>query len=273
MLKTYVGCKGPMVAYPIGRLTPSDDEKNVGVSGTPLDRLCIDDLLRECLGTQACAYILDVSSRTGANKGIFTCSYAGTMGKFIPGALPRKEHVAAMAVKEEWAFVKDETDSVLIFITHIQDRINSYVDFMEGLLTYLDEQEKKQPAMADFTGRLRTQVKKDIRIFSNYASALTRADGAKRAVPILAKVYKALDLDTPEVVQAGVAAPPGVARGIGDPQDTRVNMLRMKAQVLRAMATMEMAKNPAAAEIAREVRKRTEEALRNPVGYEKATAW
>ena len=102
---------------------------------------------------------------------------------------------------------------------------------------------------------------------------LTRADGAKRAVPILAKVYKAFDVDTPEIVQTGIAVIPGVPQGIGDPQDARVAELRKKVRVLRGLATVEMAKNPAAAEVAREVRKRTEAVLRNPVGYEKVVTW
>ncbi len=59
----------------------------------------------------------------------------------------------------------------------------------------------------------------------------------------------------------------------GDPGDRRLRNLRRKVMVIRAMATMEMARNPAMGEIAKEIRKRTEAVLRNPHSYEKVTVW
>ena len=179
-----------------------------------------------------------------------------------------------MTMKEERAFIRTQNEQVLIFITHIQDRINAYVDFMEGLLAYLDEQEKKQPNLSAFIGRLRVMAKKEMFMYGGrFQSPLKRADGAKRADPLLADVYKALEVDTPERAYKALGAIPGIPQGIGDPQDLRVAQLRRRAKEIRAMATMEMATNPAAGEIAKEVRKRTEAVLRNPAGYERPITW
>ena len=259
----FVGYNGIMVIYPTSR-----------TKETPLDRLCLDDLLRECLGSQPCAYILDVSARTATNKGIFTCSYGATFGKIIPRELPRYERVAAMTLKEERAFVRRQNEDVLIFITHIQDRINVYVSFLQWLLQYLDEQEKAHPELADFIGRMRNLAKEKMFMYGGrYEDPIRKADGAKRAEPLLAKVYKALEVDTPECATAALGAVPAIPQSIGDPQDLRVAQLRVRTKQLRTMAMMEMAVNPSAGEIAREIRKRTEEALRNPSGYERPVTW
>ncbi len=261
--RAFVPLNGVMVAYPISR-----------AKETPLDRLCLDDLLRECLGSQPCAYILDISARTSTNKGIFTCSYGATFGKIIPRELPRYQRVAAMTLKEERAFVRRQNEDVLVFVTHIQDRLNVYVDFLRSLHQYLDEQEKEHPDLAEFIGRMRNLAKQEMFMYGGRReNPIRTADGAKRAEPLLAKMYKALELDTPERAAAGLGAVPAIPQSIGDPQDLRVAQLRVRTRQLRAMATMEMAANPAASEIAKEVRKRTDAALRNPAGYERAVTW
>jgi hypothetical protein len=261
--KGYVGLSGVMAAYPISR----DD-------GTPLERLCVDDLLRECLGTQACAYILDVDSRTKTDKGIFTCSYGATFGKIMPAGVARKDRAVALALKEERAFVRTQNEQVLIFITHIQDRINVFVDLFERMLAYLDEQEKKQPDLADFAKRMRELARKKMFMYGGrYQDPIKKADGAKRAEPLLAKVYRALEVDTPEQVRAAFRSVGAIPQSIGDPQDLRVAQLRRRTKELRAMAGLEMAVNPAAAETAKTIRKWTEEALRNPSGYERPITW
>jgi len=80
-------------------------------------------------------------------------------------------------------------------------------------------------------------------------------------------------VDTPECATAALGAVPAIPQSIGDPQDLRVAQLRVRTKQLRTMAMMEMAVNPSAGEIAREIRKRTEEALRNPSGYERPVTW
>jgi hypothetical protein len=268
-----------MVAYPIGRLTPDEDQKRRKMQGTPLDRLCLDDLLRECLGIGPCESVLDKEARQAINPGIFTCSYGKTPFAFIPGgSKEQEERYAPRCLKEDRVFLKGHTDGVQVFIKYIQDRINAYVDMRANLLTYLAETEKKYPDQAEFIGRMRKEMDRPVRIFSNYSKPDIRANGEERVKPMVADYYKALKLDTPEQMrkaQRSLSANGGIPGGIGDPQDARLQSLRRHVVVWRSMATQEMARNPGpgTTEIAQEVRKRTEATLVNPAGHEKVTTW
>jgi len=51
-------------------------------------------------------------------------------------------------------------------------------------------------------------------------------------------------------------------------QDGVVARCRNSVKIIRQMATIEMAVNPKSAEVAREVRKRTQQALRGALGHE-----
>jgi hypothetical protein len=268
-----------MVAYPIGRLTVSEDQKRRKMQGTPLDRFCVEDLLRECLGLGPCETVLDTEARKSINPGIFTCSYGKTPFGFIPaGPKEQEDHYTPGCLKEDRVFLKGHTDGVQVFIKYIQDRINAYVDMRARLLAYFAEAEKKYPDASEFIGRMRKEMDKPVRVFSNYGKIDDRANGEERVKPMVAEYYKALKLDTPEQVrkaQRGLSANGGIPGGIGDPQDARLQALRQHVRLWRAMATQEMAKNPGpgSAEIAKEVRKQTEATLRNPAGHEKGYTW
>ena len=56
--------------------------------------------------------------------------------------------------------------------------------------------------------------------------------------------------------------------GIGGNQDELVGECRMVVKMLRQRAAMAMATDPRAAPIAKEVRRRTQQMLRNPTSYE-----
>lgn len=251
---------GPMVAYPIARFD------------TPIEQLCVEDLLVRCLGAGPCAYVLDVEAAKPIYKGIFTCSYGKTPGMFIPAGPSFDANLrAAETWKEDRAFMKNETRAVATFIKFIQDRINTYLDLIAELLAYLDQAEKKHPKQSEFIGRLRKELTKPTQVFGRAVPVNVRANGEAIFAPWMAEMMKAMRVDTAEQAAKGFAA--AKAPEIGDPQDARVAGLRLKVKVVRSMATMEMARNPAAAEIAREIRKRIEAALRNPSNYERETQW
>jgi hypothetical protein len=120
-------------------------------------------------------------------------------------------------------------------------------------------------------GRLRKEMDRPTLVFRRSVKPEVKANGEEIFRPWMADMMKAMRADTPEQAKKGFSA--AGAPGIGDPQDARLAGLRKQVKVWRAMATMEMAKNPEAAEIAGEVRKRTEAALRNPSNYERETMW
>ncbi len=82
---------------------------------------------------------------------------------------------------------------------------------------------------------------------------------------------KAMRVDTPEQAKKGFAA--AKAPQIDDPQDARVAGLRLKMKIVRSMAGLEMARNPSAGGMAKEIRNRIEAALRHPTNYERETVW
>lgn len=251
---------GPMLVYPIARFE------------TPIERLTIEDLLARALGSGPCAYVLDVEAAKPKYVGIFTCSYGKTPGMFIPEGPKFDYNLRAVETwKEDRAFMKKETRAVATFIKYIQDRINVYVDLTHDLLKYLDEAEKKYPQQGEFIGRLRAELKKPTRVFQKMVAYDVRANGEAIFKPWMDEMMKAMRIDTPEQGARGFSAEK--APQIGDPQDARVAGLRTKMKVVRSMATMEMTRNPGAVEIAKEIRQRIENALRNPSNYERETQW
>ena len=257
---TLVRYDGPMVAYPIARFN------------TPGERLCIDDLMRNCLGMGACEYVLDVEARSPAYVGIFTCSYGKTPGMFIPTG-PVFDHYRRTAEtwKEDRAFMKNDTKDVMKFITFIQDRINKYLDLRLEILAYLDEAEPKNPGSSEFIVKLKKEMGKPAPVFKKLVMPDVRAKGAAVFQPWMDELMKAMRVDTPDQAEKGFAA--AHAPDIGNSADARVAALRRQVKQWRAIATMEMAKNPKVATIAKEIRKRTEAALRNPSSYERPTVW
>jgi hypothetical protein len=261
--KGYVGLEGVGAVYPITR-----------TEDTPPAQLCMDDLLRLCLGTGPCEYVLDLAARKPVSKGIFTCSYGGTMGRIFP-VIPGEERMCARRVKDERCFVRRINRNMLTFVKNVQDRTDGYVDFGLELLAYLEEQEKKHPDQAAFIERVRAEWAIPVGQYARpkILKNTEKLDNEKRAMKYAEDFYKALRVDTPAQMKKGLAGVRNIPHNIGDPGDRRLRNLRRKVKVLRAMATMEMAMNPGAAGIAAEIRKRSEAALRNPHSYEKVTVW
>ena len=249
-----------MLAYPLSRSAK-----------TPPEQYCVDDLLR-LLNKIACTYILDSDTRSAKDNGIFTCAYNVIVPTTAPSEYSRGNQAIAKCIKDERVFFRHYNDQVLIFIEHIQVRINAYIDFRVDMLKYLEEQEKAHPNLSDFIGRLRTQLTNKMQINSRFQDAMQRATGVDHAIPLLAEMENAIQMDIPTQAKKANDIGSGI-KHIGDPQDSRIRADRSMAMNIRAIASIEMAMNPASAEIAKEVRKRTEQVIRGGAQHEKATKW
>ncbi|MBA4388324.1 MAG: hypothetical protein C0404_10110 [Verrucomicrobia bacterium] len=249
------GYEGPFVVYPARR-----DET------TPLDQILLDDIMMRSLGSGPCSYILDVSGRTSSGKGIFTCSYDWTVPRMTLGG---KEEAGFW--KDDRVFLRKMHKDVLVFMNHIQDRIGMYAGFRKDMLAYLDEQAKKNADLGAFIGKLKAQVSK---------LPDKRPSGDQAVKPLLQEVEKCIYLDTPEQVvksKNSTRPVPNIAEG----QDDHLAACRRMVKLLRAMAVMEMmhdpaaGKSPAAGEIVKTVRAKSQEILRNPAHHEgsEAGAW
>lgn len=107
------------------------------------------------------------------------------------------------------------------------------------------------------------------RIYAN----TEKSDNVPRATKYIENFYKAVLIDTPDQFKKGIRGAGAIPHEIGDPGDRRLRNLRRKVRMIRSMATLEMAMNPSAGEIAKEIRKRTETVLRNPHSYEQPVVW
>ena len=258
--KVPVSYEGPMVAYPISRFL------------TPESQYCVDDLMKNCLGMEACAYVLDVEALQPQYRGIFTCSYGKTPAMFLqPTPMLDYDIQAAETWKDDRAFMRRETRAVNVFITFIQDRINIYADLRLELLIYLKEAEAKYSDQVVFINKLRNEMNKPIPYYETTEPPDWRAKGEATFEPWMAEMIKATLIDTPDQAREGFAA--AGAPSIGNKQDAILASCRRRVKSWRSMATMEMTRNPKVADIAKEIRSRTEKALRNPSNYERETVW
>ncbi|MBA4388299.1 MAG: hypothetical protein C0404_09985 [Verrucomicrobia bacterium] len=226
---------GPFLVYPIDR-----------VKETPLDKMTITDVMRNSLGIGPCEYIMDAAGQGVANRGIYTCSVEHTVPILFEYGWQKDERVYLNTMLRE----------VQVFVKAIQDRINSYVDFREQTLKYLAEQKTAHADQAEFIGKLEEQTK---RIQTN------KANGIDPVSKMVAQIKPEIMGDVRRIDVGGTAA--GIA-GVGLGQDNAVAQCRQKVKILRQMATIEMALNPKSADVAKEMRKRTQQILRSPFGHE-----
>ena len=245
-LKRGVTFQGPAVAYPISR-----------VSATPLDAFTVVDIVRGTLGVGPCEYILDVEGQQSRNKGRATCSTRDTLG----GIYAKKEQ------KKRRAEVEQVLVDVMAFIRYIRGRIEIYVDFGHGLLKYLASQKQAHPNLAQPIGELEALTKRIDAFVEARRSHIKTVDAAAA----LAEEFKknVLDYDGPDALDRCKKITLAWV-DIGGNQDELAGECRMAVKWVRQRAGLLMAADPRMADIAKEIRARTQKVLRSPAGHEGA---
>ena len=239
-----ISFQGPAVIYPINR-----------VKDTPLDQFTVVDLVRATLGVGPCEYILDVEGQGQSNVGRATC---GTRDLLNP-------IYAAGRQKEETERIEQALVDVLVFVKHIRGRIEDYVDFGHQLLDYLDEQKPAHPELADFIAEMETQARA---IDESYGQRREKIKTPQYVADLTDRFrrellnYEGRDaLDKCKEITAAIVV-------VGGNQDELVGECRMAVKVIRQRSGLAMAVDPRTADIAREIRRRTQEILRSPASYE-----
>jgi hypothetical protein len=227
------------VTYPIDR----DSE-------TPTEQAAVTDLMRGSLGGGPCEYIMDTAGAGVSDKGIFTCAVDAMIPALFSGGLQKEERVMIDRMLQE-----SQT-----FVKAIGDRINVYVDLRSDLLKYLAEQKKVHPELADFIGRLEKQTN------AMHGQKVDKSAVVARLVDQI-KAEAMSDSPRRDIGALTVEEGNGIASH-GGWQDDVVARCRNSVKIVRQIATIEMAINPKSAEVAREVRKRTQLALRGALGHE-----
>jgi len=243
-LKKKLVFQGPALLYPINR-----------VQATPLDRFTLVDAVRECLGVGPCEYVLDVEGQKKVARGAATCA---TRSK-LTGIYQAKQQ------KEKKAEVEKALDDVLAFVQLVRGRIEAYAKFGRDQTAWLEEQEKSKPTLADGLAQMQAVLK---RIEASVERRKKEIRPAEDAVALVADFRKNLiDYDGADALERCKKIT-GALVGIGGAQDELVGECRVAVKVLRQRAGLAMAADPRMADIARELRRRTQAILRAPAGYE-----
>jgi hypothetical protein len=245
-LKSKVKWSGPAVIYPLGR-----------VAKTPLDAFTVVDVVRATLGVGPCEYILDLEGQQGQYKGVATCANRDKLN-------PIYEKGEQVERKKE---VEKSLTDVVIFIRHIRSRIETYRAFGHEVSAYLAEQKAAHPELATPLDELDLFAKViDQRIAArrvkiktpDEAAAMVEAFRQNGMNDTSADAFKKCKEFTASIVE------------IGDNQDELAGECRLAVKILRQEAAMVEAKDPRVAEMAKEIRARSQKVLRNPANHEGA---
>jgi hypothetical protein len=237
---------GPMVVYPINR-----------IKETPLDTYTVMDIMRNSLGVGPCQYILDMDNQKGEYRGRATCSCRDELAG-IYGKNQQKQK------REE---VEKILDDGLIFVKHIRGRISRYLEFAHQMREYLAEQKKTHPELAEFITEMDKIAQE---VDARYAARKDKIQTPDHVAAMNEEFRKnVLNDDGPDAAAKSKKYAEALVV-IGDNQDELSGECRYVVRALRQKAGILLATNPQAAPVAAEIRKRTQEALRNPANHEGA---
>jgi len=242
--KKRIHFQGPALVYPINR-----------VAATPLSAFTVVDVMRATLGVGPCEYILDVEGQGQAMKGRATCATRDALNPIYAAGRQRQERETIERVLDE----------VLVFVTHIRGRIDGYVDFGHALVDYLDREKQAHPELADFC----TEMKTLARAIDQRFDAREDKIHTPQYVADLTEKFRdtLLDYEGPDASEKCKQIT-GAIVVVGGNQDELVGECRMAVKILRQRAGLAMAVDPRVATIATEIRRRTQQVLRNASSYE-----
>ena len=238
--------EGPALIYPIKR-----------VRATPLEKFTVVDVVRATLGVGPCEYILDVEGQGSEYRGRATCA--------------TRDSLAAIYGRHEQKQRRKEIEQILqevvVFVKHIRGRIDDYVAFGHELLAYLDQQKKDRPELAELITELETLTRSiDQHVETRSASIKT----PEYVIDLTEKFRRTLlDFEGDDALDQCNAITHAIV-DVGGNQDELVGECRMVVKALRQRAGLALAEEPRAAEIASEIRRRSQQVLRNPAGHEGA---
>jgi hypothetical protein len=236
--------EGPVVIYPIQR-----------AKDTPLQEFTVVDIVRATLGVGPCEYILDVEGQGATRKGRATCATRDAL----------KAIYAARQQKQRRADIETILDDVVIFVKHIRGRIEQYVAFGHETLAYLKQQQQAHPELSGVLADLEASA-------GEIDAAVARRKAAIKTpqyVVDLTETFRKtlLDYEGDDALKKCTAITEAIVV-VGGNQDELVGECRNAVKILRQRAALALAADPRAAEVAREIRDRTQKALRNATSYE-----
>jgi hypothetical protein len=236
--------EGPALIYPIIR-----------VSNTPLDAYTVADVVRATLGVGPCQYILDVEGQQSHYNGIATCGCRDTLMPIY------QQHQQA----QQKAVIDKTLTDVMIFVRYIRSRIEAYVVFGHDMSKYLGDYRQRHPEVAEQVAELERLTQAIDNAYNRAREQIKTPDEAQKLVDAFREAH--LTDETQQAAEACDQFTQAIVR-IGSSQDHLVGHCRQAVKVLRQQAGIAMALDDHMAEVAREVRQRCHDILRNPASHE-----
>jgi hypothetical protein len=243
-LKEPVRFQGPALIYPINR-----------VEATPIEEFTLVDIMRATLGVGPCEYILDVEGQKKVSHGRPTCASRAILDDIYG----KKDQ------KQKRAEVEKTLDEVIAFVRHIRGRIGDYETFAHEMTAYLEEQMLARPELADALTEMRDFVRKIDEHVARRKDGIKTPEYATKLVDDFRSTL--IDYEGDDALAKCKRITAALVE-VGGNQDELVGECRTVVKILRQRAVLAMAADPRVAPVAREVRRRTQQMLRNPTSYE-----
>jgi len=240
------GMQAPLTFYPLNR-----------TADTPADAFTVVDVARNCLGAGPCDYILDLEGHKDQYKGRATCGVRHILNDIYSKNQQKQRH------DDVEKCLKDG----LTFVTHIRSRVALYQEFGQKLREYLAGQRKAHPDLEAPIAELGKILDQMDRHQAERGSKIKSPDEVAAMNNEFRKTI--MDHEGPEALEACRKYTAALVE-IGGNQDELVAESRGVVKALRQRAGLLMAMNPKMAEVATEVRTRTQDVLRNPAWHEGA---
>lgn len=243
-LKERVRFEGPALIYPVNRL-----------EATPLEQFTVVDIMRATMGVGPCEYILDVEGQKKTFQGRPTCASRTILDNIY----------ASKAQKEKREEVQRTLDEVIAFVRHIRGRIDDYAAFGHEMAAWLEQQKPAHPELTGILDDMQDTTRKMDGFVDRRKEGIKTPEYATQLVNDFRSAVVDFEGEDALIKCKKITA---ALVDIGGNQDELVGECRMVVKILRQKAAMAMAGDPRTASIAREVRRRTQQMLRNPTSYE-----
>jgi len=232
--------------------------------GTPTSVSAPVDIMKETLGRQACDAILDIPGRklrTHHRRAGGTIPSA-CICDFLEYVLDEIFREGQEAEKKE--LVEETVDDMVYFVTRHVKRINEYQEFTNDMVDFLNLERKSHPDLITFLDgmvAIAQEIRQEYSAQRENMKTLDYATELARTTKALAQKKDPSNL--PTMLELGEKW-----RGIANAQDDLLGKLHRITRKLFQEAGYRCVNHHEATEIAKEIRSRCRECLRNPDGFE-----
>ncbi len=258
--------EGENTFYRLGKKIPPKGESIIYFlerKGTPASVSAPVDIMKETLGRQVRDTILDLAGRklrSHHRRGSLGIRRAATCG--CTAAIEVVFKAGQEVEKKE--YVAEAVDDMVYFVTRHVERISEYQDFARDMMSFLNLQNKSNPALKPFLNGMGKITQEIPHEYSRQKENIKTLE----YVAELARKTKAL---TQKKNPQNLPTFSGLSekwRAMGGAQDELIAKFHSITRKLFQEAGYSCVTLPQALEIGQDIRRRCRKCLRNPDGYE-----